>query len=69
MHFTVERKHCNGWELVVGAVQAEDAAQAVVRASSDPGLYRVGPIGATGLKEHFVVPEWGPPEPIEPGIE
>ena len=68
MDFTVERESAGSWHLVASAVEAETAAQAVARACSDEGLYRAGPLGATGLRELFVVPSWGPPEPVEPGL-
>lgn len=69
MDFTVERELLGSWDLVTGAIAANDAAQAVARACSDPGLYRASPIGTSGLHEHFMVPSWGPPEPVEPGLD
>jgi hypothetical protein len=66
MDFTVERESDGSWHLVAGAIEAESAAQAVARACVDDGLYRAGPLGTTGIREHFVVPPWGPPEAVEP---
>lgn len=64
MNFTVEREAAGSWQLVADVVEAESAAQAVARACTDDGLYRAGPLGTTGLREHFVVPPWGPPEAV-----
>lgn len=65
MDFTVERNEAGDWKLIAAAVMADDAAQAVRRAGFDAGLYRASPLGTSGLDEHFVVPVWGPPEPVE----
>lgn len=67
MNFTVERWSERGWELKAVAL-ADDARQAVARGAEDPGLYRARPLGTRGLEEHFSLPEWGPPEPVERGL-
>lgn len=67
MHFAVQGRYGGSWHLV-GAIEAESAIQAVSRAAPDAGLYRAGPLGTTGLERHFVVPTWGPPEPVEPHL-
>jgi hypothetical protein len=68
MEFTVERESDEGWEAVAAAIYATDAAQAVTRTCNDAGTYRAAPLGTSGIHEHFVVPTWGPPEPVEPGL-
>lgn len=68
MDFTVERRYDGSWHLVGGAIEAKSAIQAVIRAASDGGLYRAAPLGTSGLEQHFIVPTWGPPEPVESGV-
>ena len=65
MHFRVERERGGIWHEITSAIEANSAAQAVARACSDAGRYRAGPHGSTDEVEHFVVPAWGPPEPVE----
>jgi hypothetical protein len=61
----VERRHLGRWRTVDAQIEARNAAQAVARACSEPGVYRAGPCGTSGLVERFLVPAWGPPESIE----
>lgn len=65
MHYRVERQQGGAWRPTVGAIRAENARQAVALASGAAGIYRAIPYEAMGVEEHFTVPEWGPPEPIE----
>jgi hypothetical protein len=68
VEFTVERSLGGVWEIVAGVVTAGSAAHAVTLVCTDEGLYRARRTGTTGPHEHFAVPAWGPPEPVEPGL-
>ncbi|MBS1845226.1 MAG: hypothetical protein JST53_12490 [Actinobacteria bacterium] len=66
MRFSVDRHYLGDW-TPVGEVDASGARQAIARAASGSGLYRVNPSGTRGLNEAFIVPDWGVPRRVPAG--
>lgn len=63
--FIVEAESDGGWTLIAEAVEARSALQAVARAAPLEGRYRVrSPDEAHRCPQLFLVPPWGPPEPL-----
>lgn len=64
IRFAVEQETEGKWLPVEAAIEARSALQAVARAASGEGRFRVRPAEALQAEpEIFEVPPWGPPEP------
>ncbi len=69
MIFSVENEHEGVWRVLDTAVEAVAHQQAVARACTVPGLYRVRALsGSEQRPKHFWVPLRGPPRPL-PAME